>query len=64
MCVFLSATGRGPLSRTPTVHGRAEERKKEKKEGVVGGREGHSGFNQSLQPIELEFVLVQWPTPD
>ncbi len=40
---------------TPTMHGRAEERR---------GRGGHAGFNQSLQPIELQCVLVQWPTPD
>lgn len=53
MCVFLSASGPPGRHREPPQC------------TAVGGQgEEHAGFNQSLRPIELECVLVQWPTPD
>lgn len=54
MCVFLSASGPSGAEAMANSHNAQH-----------GWREaGRAGFNQSLQPIELQCVLVQWPTPD
>lgn len=55
MCVFLSASGPSGTEATANSHNARQGK---------GGGAGHAGFNQSLQPIELQCVLVQWPTPD
>lgn len=60
MCVFLSVPG--PSGREATVNSHNTQQRAGGKKGGEGA--GHAGFNQSLQPIELECVLVQWPTPD
>lgn len=57
MCVFLSVLGPRGAEAKANSHSAWQWR---------GGteEEEHAGFNQSLQPIELQCVLVQWPTPD
>lgn len=60
MCVFLSASG--PSGRGATVNSHNTQHQAGGKQG--GEEAGHAGFNQSLHPIELQCVLVQWPTPD
>ncbi len=59
MCVFLSASGPSGIEAAANSHN-ARQSRREAREGEAG----HAGFNQSLQPIELQCVLVQWPTPD
>lgn len=56
MCVFISVGASGT----------ADSHNAQRWQEGGGGRGGgpRAGFNQSLQPIELECVLVQWPTPD
>lgn len=55
MCVFLSVPGPAAQEpqQNPTVH-----------DSRGGEGAEHAAFNQSPQPIELQCVLVQWPTPD